>query len=52
MLVVKREDIWGEVALVAGVAAFQVFTAHAGGERGESATDLDALGLRCSSPAP
>ena len=30
---------------MAAVAAFQVFTAHAGGERGESATDLDALGI-------
>ena len=45
MLVVKRQETWGEVALVAGVAAFQVFTAHAGGERGESPTDLDALGI-------
>ena len=41
----RRDEIWREAALVAAVAAFQVFTAHAGGERGQSAADLDALGI-------
>lgn len=45
MLTVKRDELWREVALVAAVAAFQVFTAHAGGERGRSSADLDALGI-------
>jgi len=35
-----------EVALVAAVAAFQLFTAHAGGERfGERPVELDVLGV-------
>ncbi len=49
---VKRDELWREVGLVAAVAAFQVFTAHAGGERGQSAADLDALGIALLVAAP
>lgn len=38
------QQVAREIGLVAAVAAFQLFTAHAGGERPDARTELDAVG--------